>query len=388
MMTAWFIHSPSLRRTFATSLPRKNVNSRSTRDAEASIRHWITRVTTTAPPSDQTDVIDPSRLRLLDLTLPPFGNDAADIPPPPELETPIVPGTEFTFFPPLVRTSDLLPDGTDTTYSSPAPFHRRMWAGGAFAFDPENPLRVGQVISCKTTVEDVELKGWEKARETGELGNDTMVFVKQRREISNDDGVAVVERRTHVYRPEFSGLRPSEVTGKKIMMHSGRSTFLIREPYDSSSHILEQNPPDEQFTFTPSAHTLFRFSALTFNAHRIHLDPIYSSQQEGHEDRLVHGPLTALLLLRFANFLAPSDDHIVAFKYRATHPLVVDRPLTLNLHWTNERKGAEVWATSDKGVVGMKGTVVLADNNKRTSFADSLGVDGVTAGLFFALADS
>ncbi|KAG8716661.1 hypothetical protein FRC08_009050 [Ceratobasidium sp. 394] len=372
MTTTLFVRStPSLRRIFATSIPRQNVNLKSTREAEVRIRDWITRITTTSPPHDQTDVIDPSRLRLLDLTLPPFGKDAPDIPPPPELETSIIPGTELTFFPPLVRTSNLLHDGTDSTYSSPAPFYRRMWAGGAFAFDPENSLRVGQAISCKTAIEDVELKGWEKARETGQLGNDTMVFVKQRREISNDDGVAVVERRTHVYRPEFSELQTSEVTGKKkVMMHS------------------EQNPPDEQFTFTPSVHTLFRFSALTFNAHRIHLDPIYSSQQEGHEDRLVHGPLTALLLLRFAHYLAPSDNHIVAFKYRATHPLVVDRPLTLNLHWTNERKGAEVWAISDKGLVGMKGTVVFADKNKQTSFADSMGIDGITTGLFFALADS
>ncbi|KAG8741754.1 hypothetical protein FRC10_002532 [Ceratobasidium sp. 414] len=346
-------------------------------------------MTTTAPPRDQTDVIDPAKIQLLDMTLPVFDNDAADIPPPPDLGTPIVPGTELTFFPPLVRTSNLLPDGTDTTYSSPAPFYRRMWAGGAFAFDPENQLRVGQVISCKTTIEDVELKGWEKARETGELGNDAMVFVKQRREISNGSGVAVVERRTHVYRPEFSGLQTSEVTGKKkVMMHSGGFMIRLGEARDSKNYVSEQNPPDEQFTFTPSAHTLFRFSALTFNAHRIHLDPIYSSQQEGYEGRLVHGPLTALLLLRFANFLVPFDNHIVASKYRATHPLVVDRPLTLNLHWTNERKGAEVWATSDRGVVGMKGTVVLADEKKSTSFMDSIGIDGVSTGLFFSLADS
>ncbi|KAG9126882.1 hypothetical protein FRC07_001540 [Ceratobasidium sp. 392] len=321
---------------------------------------------------EQNDLIDPSKLQLLDLTLPSFSNDAPDVPPPPELDSPIIPGTELTFFPPLVRTSDLLSDGTDTTYSSPAPFLRRMWAGGAFAFDPKNPLRVGQVISCKTSIEDVQLKGWEKARETGELRSNMLVFVKQRRSISNDNGVAVVERRTHVYRPELPGLPTSEVTGKKkVIRHE------------------EQNPPDEQFTFTPSAHTLFRFSALTFNSHRIHLDPIYSSQQEGYEDRLVHGPLTALLLLRFAHSLTPPDNHIVAFKYRATHPLVVDRPLTLNLHWTNEHTGAEVWATSDQGVVGMKGTVVFADKEEPLSdFTGRTVTDGLTAGLFFALADS
>lgn len=302
-------------------------------------------MTTTAPPHDQTDVIDPHKLHLLDLTLPLFDEKAPIVPAPPKIGDAVVPGTGLVFFPPLVRTSHLLPDGTDTTYSSPEPFHRRMWAGGEFAFDPQNTLCVGQSITCKTIIEDVELKGWEKARETGKLGDDVMVFIKQRREISNDAGAAVVERRTHVYRPEFSRLQSSGVMGKKkVMMHS------------------DQHPPDEEFTFTPSAHMLFRFSALTFNSHRIHLDPVYS-QQEGHEDRLVHGPLTSLLLLRFTHFLAPSDKNIVAFKYRATHPLVVDRPLTLNLRWAKERTGAEVWATSDKGVVGMKGTVVLASKD-------------------------
>ncbi|QRV75367.1 Hydroxyacyl-thioester dehydratase type 2, mitochondrial [Ceratobasidium sp. AG-Ba] len=179
-------------------------------------------MTTTTPPRDQTDVIDPHKLQLLDLTLPPFDENAPSLPPPPNIDDPIVPGTELTFFPPLVRTAHLLPDGTDTTYSSPTPFYRRMWAGGAFAFDPENPLRVGQLITCKTNIEDVELKNWEKARETGELSGDTMVFVKQRREISNDNGLAVIERRTHVYRPDFSRLQSSEVTGKKKgIMHSG-----------------------------------------------------------------------------------------------------------------------------------------------------------------------
>ncbi|KDN48695.1 hypothetical protein RSAG8_02682, partial [Rhizoctonia solani AG-8 WAC10335] len=273
--------------------------SNSTETADSRVREWISKIMSNTHVQD--DLIDPYELQLLNLTLPLF--NGSKVAPRPEMNTPIIPGTELTLFPPLVPTEQLFADGTDPSYSAPSPFFRRMWAGGEFAFDPHNPLRVG-----------------DAARE---------------------HGFAVVERRTHVYRPELVELPSAEATGKKkITYHS------------------DQLPPDEQFTFTPSAHTLFRFSALTFNAHRIHLDPIYS-QQEGHEDRLVHGPMTALLLLRFARFKMPSENHIAAFKYRATHPLVVDRPLTLNLAWTGERRAAEVWATNQEGIVGMRGSIVF-----------------------------
>ncbi|KAG8763709.1 hypothetical protein FRC12_008435 [Ceratobasidium sp. 428] len=169
MITTRLIQSGPLRRAFTTSLIRQNVENKSTREADVRVRDWISKKTTTVSPRDQTDMIDPSRLQLLDLTLPPFDNNVSGIPPPPEPGTPTNPGTELTFFPPLVRTSDLFPDGTDTTYSSPAPFHRRMWAGGAFAFDPGNQLKFGQVISYKSTVEDVQLKGWEKTREARQV---------------------------------------------------------------------------------------------------------------------------------------------------------------------------------------------------------------------------
>ncbi|QRW18187.1 Hydroxyacyl-thioester dehydratase type 2, mitochondrial [Rhizoctonia solani] len=258
----------------------------------------------------QEDTIDPRKLQLLDLTLPTFeGNNSKLQSKLVEPGTLVVPGTELVFFPPLVPTDSLFADGTDPSYAAPSPFS----------------VGLGEKLRCETTVEDVQLKGWEKARETGLVDKDTMVFVKQRREISNQHGFAVVERRTHVYRPELAGLPTAEATGKKkLRYHSDQPT------------------PDEQFTFTPSAHMLFRFSALTFNAHRIHLDPVYASQQEGHQDRLM-----------------PSENHVAAFKYRATHPLVVDRPLTLNLAWTSERRAAEVWATDPDGILGMRGSIVF-----------------------------
>lgn len=213
-----------LRRTFSTVHRTDSV--------EADVRAWISRI---ALRTDiQTDRIDPYKLRLLDLTLPTFGA-AQDVPKLLEDNQPIIPGTELTLFPPLVRTNALLPDGTDQSYASPAPFSRRMWAGGAFAFDAQNPLLVGQEVKCETTVEDVQLKGWDRARETGELGNEAMVFVKQQRKVSNENGVAVFERRTHVYRPDLAGenmkgsgeklgIRGKE---KKPLLHAGMSSQFV-----------------------------------------------------------------------------------------------------------------------------------------------------------------
>jgi hydroxyacyl-ACP dehydratase HTD2-like protein with hotdog domain len=188
------------------------------------VRDWISKITTKT--HVQEDRIDPYKLQLLDLTLPSF-DGVGRLSPRPDIGAPIVPGTELIQFPPLVPTDALFPDGTDPSYSSPAPFFRRMWAGGEFAFDPHNQLRVGQDLRCETTVEDVQLKGWEKARESGVLNNNTMVFVRQRREVFNEHGFAVVERRTHVYRPELAGLPSSEATGeKKISLHSGELEYV------------------------------------------------------------------------------------------------------------------------------------------------------------------
>ena len=80
-------------------------------------------------------------------------------------------------------------------------------------------------------------------------------------------------------------------------------------------------------TFLPTAITLFRFSALTHNAHRIHFDHPYATEVEGYPDLLVHGPLTALLLLDAAGRHGPAP--VTRFRYRAQAPLFVDRRIML-----------------------------------------------------------
>jgi len=120
----------------------------------------------------------------------------------------------------------------------------------------------------------------------------------------------------------------------------------VRSPEDASK-------ADFQFTFIPSRTTLFRFSAITFNAHRIHLDPEFCRHVEGHPDCLVHGPLTALLLLDLLSLNLPPSQIITSFEYRATHPLVVEHAITLNGTWGKNQSEVKLWAVDDEGRVGM-----------------------------------
>ena len=149
-------------------------------------------------------------------------------------------------------------------------------------------------------------------------------------------------------------------------MRAARRTvhFLVVEGLPTSAF---------SFSYTPSATTLFRFSALTFNGHHIHLDRDYAQRSEGYPgtsrvlakrvlylltmrlERLVHGPLTALMLLETLLFHRP-DAKLRSFKYRAINPVAVNRPMTI--HGALEGDGkALLWTEDADGVVGMNGTV-------------------------------
>jgi hydroxyacyl-ACP dehydratase HTD2-like protein with hotdog domain len=121
--------------------------------------------------------------------------------------------------------------------------------------------------------------------------------------------------------------------------------------------------------------TLFRFSALMFNAHHIHLDQEYAQKKEGYPgwsshlpihvefadkrgiERLVHGPLTAMMLLETVAFNNPGRA-IKSFEYRARNPIIVNQPSTINGVWKDATTAA-LWCVDGNGVVGMTGLVEL-----------------------------
>jgi len=196
------------------------------------------------------------------------------------------------------------------------------------SWDAKNPLLIGESAVSTSTVESIEKKEFDKGT--------PMVFVNQKIEVTmaGQARPSVLEERSHVYLAD--------------------SVAVNKVPRD-----VKGIPPtaDFSFTFTPSLTTLFRFSALTFNGHHIHLDKDYAQLQEGYPERLVHGPLTALMLLE-TTMLHKPQARIAQFEYRARNPIIVNRPMTIAGVWTDERT-VTLWCVNDEGVVGMTGSVQL-----------------------------
>jgi len=176
-------------------------------------------------------------------------------------------GWHWVYFTPTAGRSALGVDGhTERDGFLGAPLPRRMWAGGSIRFP--GTLRIGEPATRISTIQSIE-------RKQGRSG--PLVFVTVLHQITNQDGVAVEEEQNLVYLPETP---PGEKAGGAT-----RPAIQIPEGADWSE------------AYTADEITLFRFSALTFNSHRIHYDARYTTEVEGYPGLVVHGPLLALLLL-------------------------------------------------------------------------------------------
>ncbi|KZT26370.1 hypothetical protein NEOLEDRAFT_1147400 [Neolentinus lepideus HHB14362 ss-1] len=250
----------------------------------------------------------------------------------PEGGHPLGYGHHLVFFHPRSPERALRWDGTEADFCPPEPYSRRMWAGGKMKW--KKPLRIGRKAISTLTVGSVEHKGMEK--------DNPMVFVKQNITVrqAESDEVCIEEERTHVY------------------LRSGKRGSSLKQAKETVT-------PNFSFAYTPSLTTLFRFSALTFNAHLIHLDQHYAQQREGYPERLVHGPLTALMMLETASLYRP-DAQFLSFQYRAVSPLVVGQRVTFLVADEGE-KSMRLWAEGEGGVVAMTGS--LSQRGKPTSTA-------------------
>ena len=110
-------------------------------------------------------------------------------------------------------------------------------------------------------------------------------------------------------------------------------------------------------TVAPTAALLFRFSALTYNAHRIHYDRDYAVKDEGYPGLVVHGPLLATLLVDHFRRHRPHDK-LASFTFQARRPVFDLAPFTVNLVDTDT--GADVWAADGDGYVAMSGKISVA----------------------------
>ena len=201
-----------------------------------------------------------------------------------------------------------------------------MWAGSQFEF--RTPLRLGDALRRHSTIVDVS----GKSGRSGEL-----VFVKVRHELhcNGASEPALVEFHDIVYR---DAQRPDDVPPPPQSC-SAEGAAWQRE-------LL----PDEVL--------LFRYSALTFNGHRIHYDRPYATQAEGYPGLVVHGPLIATLLLDLLRRQAPEAE-LAAFRFKALRPTFDGRPMRVNGAPQPDGKTVHLWAQDHEGWLTMDATAML-----------------------------
>lgn len=231
----------------------------------------------------------------------------------------------WIYFNPIARRSELGPDGHPQRggFLPPVELPNRMWAGGRFVF--HRPLRLGQQAQRLSTIRRCERK---------EGRNGPLVFVTVHHAISDTDGLALEEEHDIVYR------QPTP-----------HGTPLAGEAAPSAADFRRRVQPDPVL--------LFRYSALTFNGHRIHYDHPYATATEGYPGLVFHGPLTATLLLEAFRAEHPSKT-VRRFDYRAVGPLFdnTDFDVCGRLTNLNGQAGAALW-TDCAGRVTMKAQVGL-----------------------------
>ncbi len=199
----------------------------------------------------------------------------------------------------------------------PVPLPRRMWAASAIDF--HRALRVGDHVRRRSRIAEVTAK-------TGRSG--MLCFVTVDHEIFGNSALAVSERQTIVYREASSG--------------EPRATPILTAP----GAVME--------AVEASATLLFRYSALTFNAHRIHYDRNYATREEGYPGLVVHGPLQATLLVHLASRC--HDGRMPdRFTFRGISPAFDGAPLGLHAG-TATANVLDLWTTRADGQVAMQAT--------------------------------
>ncbi|OGE58385.1 hypothetical protein PENARI_c001G02715 [Penicillium arizonense] len=324
-------------------------------DASAVASSFLSRFQSLGPQT-RTQTIDANQLQLLTLTLnrptlfpgsPSLSNGASA----PQSETPVPPGYHLAYFTPAFMESELGPDGTDASYNPDVPFTRRMWAGGEVlwprgADGKPNLLRVGQQVQETTRVLNAESKVVKK---TGE----DMIVVGVEKEFSNEHGVSIIDRRNWVFRKAL----PVPTESKPSSAPSTNSHLATLNP-TSSAISTEGNTHSRTLVQTPV--TLFRFSALTFNPHKIHYSLPWARDVEGHKDVVVHGPLNLISILdlwrdtRSSNVTDPTLVVPERISYRATSPLYAGDEYRIVLE---EGEVTKVQIIAPGGVVAMKAEI-------------------------------
>jgi 3-methylfumaryl-CoA hydratase len=233
----------------------------------------------------------------------------------------------WIYFWSAARHSELGSDGHPARggFLPPVPLPRRMWAGGRLTFN--TPVAIGADAVRTSRVQSVTAK-------SGASGN--LAFVTVRHEIEQDGVVALTEEHDIVYRgmPQPGSVAPA---GKPAPADAAWSR-----------------------TITPDPVLLFRYSALTFNGHRIHYDRTYVTGVEGYPGLIVHGPLIATLLVDLLQRNMPTA-RLTAFSFRAVGPLFDTEQFTVCGRPDPDGCTVHLWAQNARGELAMQAEATIAD---------------------------
>jgi 3-methylfumaryl-CoA hydratase len=231
--------------------------------------------------------------------------------------------THWCLAPPVYPMAEIGPDGHPKRggFLPPVPLPRRMWAGGELQLI--DPLRVGDEVTRSSRISDVTAK-------QGSTG--TLCFVAVEHTISTARGTAIRERHDIVYRDIAPAKTPAPAKSA-----TAPPTAQHRE-----SHMADPV-------------LLFRYSALTFNGHRIHYDRDYVTKVEGYPGLIFHGPMQAAFLVEFAAKLHGGKAP-VKFSYRGVQPLFEGSEFSINANVTDA--GMDLWTANSDGQPTMKASAV------------------------------
>lgn len=233
----------------------------------------------------------------------------------------------WLYFLPIHAQSEIGPDGHARRggFLPPVALPRRMWAGSDFEF--HEPLCVGDALARTSTIVDVKEK-------TGRTGN--LVFVKVRHELRRNGSadVALTEHHNIVY-------RAAPTPGDAAPPPQAAPTEFAWVRRILADDVL-----------------LFRYSALTFNGHRIHYDRKYVTEVEGYPGLIVHGPLIATLLMDLLRRHMP-DAAVRKFEFKAVRPTFDVNPFSIHGQPSADGKSVRLWGRDHEGWLTMDATATL-----------------------------
>jgi 3-methylfumaryl-CoA hydratase len=266
------------------------------------------------------DVLDPARAQALHVTFEQPGD-------PPAAGDPLPPLWHWIYYWGAAPMAALGPDGHAARggFLPPIDLPQRMWAGSRFTF--HRPLRLGQPAERRSTIADV-------APKQGRSG--ALVFVTIRHAFSDGEGLCFEEEQDLVFREAH---------------RAGQAAPSIQEQSPMPPVWQRQMALDPVF--------LFRYSALTFNGHRIHYDRPYATEVEDYPGLVVHGPLLGTFMLQLALDERPGR-RPAAYQFRLRNPVFDSEAFVIAGAPTDDDGRVRLWVTRPNGATAAEGVVEFA----------------------------